>query len=98
MNVYVDDLIEWGKRPGWPYDSACHLMADTDDELHAFAARLGLKRSWAQKMDHPRQSFHHYDLTKTKRQQAVRMGAIEITTREALALLIPVSDGGEDQP
>lgn len=78
MTVYVDVLIPWGKRPGWPYDEACHLMADTDDELHAFAARLGLKRAWAQTMNHPRQHYHHYDLTKNKRALAVKLGAIEI--------------------
>jgi hypothetical protein len=78
MSVYVDPLVEYEKRPGWPYNEACHLSADTDDELHDFAARLGLKRRWAQKMNHPRQWHHHYDLTKNKRRQAVKLGAIEV--------------------
>lgn len=82
MSVYVDPLIEWGRRPGWPYNESCHLMADTDEELHAFAERLGLKRSWAQQMDHPRQHHHHYDLTKNKRAQAVKLGAVEVSIYE----------------
>lgn len=81
MSVYVDPLIEWGKRPGWPYSEACHLTADSDDELHAFAVRLGFKRQWAQSMGHPRQSHRHYDLTKSKRAQAVKLGAIEVTLK-----------------
>lgn len=40
MTVYVDDMpipARWS-----------HLMADTDEELHRFAASIGLRRSWAQ--------------------------------------------------
>ena len=43
MGVYVDDShISWrGKH--WS-----HLQADTAEELHAFAQKLGLKRAWFQ--------------------------------------------------
>jgi hypothetical protein len=55
------------------------LTADTEDELHAFATRLGL----------PRSTFHpgtpsgsqqevfsgHYDLSKGERDQAMALGA-----------------------
>jgi hypothetical protein len=51
----------------------CHLTADTLEELHAFAAKLGMKREWFQdKVDRP-----HYDLTPGKRLQAIRLGAVE---------------------
>lgn len=42
---------------------SCHLMADTSDELHAFAARLGLRREWCQ---HQGRVLEHYDLMPSK--------------------------------
>jgi len=59
----------------------CHMVSDTsEEELHAFAASLGLKRQWAQLR--PKSSAAHYDLTATKRALAVKLGAVEITSRE----------------
>jgi len=47
MTVYVDDFGIPARVSGikgrWS-----HLIADTEDELHAFAARLGLRREWFQ--------------------------------------------------
>jgi len=60
---------------------ACHLYADTEQELHAFAVRIGLRRAWFQ---HSRM-VNHYDLTPYMRQRAVRMGAVEHTPMEAVA-------------
>lgn len=45
MTVYIDDMRR-PARVGRLNAVWSHLMADTDDELHAFAARLGLRRSW----------------------------------------------------
>ena len=39
MAVYVDEAIWHWKGRRW-----CHLMADDLDELHRFAARLGIHR------------------------------------------------------
>jgi hypothetical protein len=50
-----------------------HLTADDKDELHTFAARLGLQRSWFQ--DKPR-GLWHYDVPDSKRQQAIALGAV----------------------
>jgi hypothetical protein len=58
------------------------MTADTDEELHAMAEAIGMKRSWAQTMDHPRQSHHHYDLVASKRKRAVALGAVEVTFEE----------------
>ena len=46
------------------------------DELHAFAAGLEI----------PQRGFHrdHYDLPETYRDQAIALGAIEVTSRELL--------------
>lgn len=48
-----------------------HLEADTLEELHEFAGRLGLRRSWFQD-----RSIPHYDISKSMREKAIRMGAI----------------------
>jgi hypothetical protein len=79
MSVYVDDAFthgDWGRWTG-----GGHLQADTEAELHEFAQRLGLKRSWFQA--HRRPEFAHYDLTSGKRSAALGMGAIAETAREA---------------
>ena len=77
MGVYVDEPIyeRWGLR--W-----CHLTADTTEELHAFAARLGLRRSRFQTKP-GRPWVDHYDITDERRREAIAMGAIEITLKEA---------------
>ncbi len=76
MSVYVDDLFDARpfNSPTWPYAQACHLTADTLPELHAFARKLGLKRTWFQDY----RPHQHYDLTAGKRGQAVGLGAVEI--------------------
>lgn len=84
MACYVDPLFDIaGLSKNWPYAQACHLMADTLDELHAMADKLGLRRAWYQgpgKASHP-----HYDLTPNKRRQAVVLGAVEVDRRFAYA-------------
>lgn len=73
MSVYVDRIQWWPTRIRCFKEGSCHLWADTEDELHAFAKRLGLKRGWFQK--HPR--LDHYDLTPARRTKAIALGAIE---------------------
>jgi len=69
MAVYVDDA-----RIPYRGMLMCHLWADTREELHTFAATLGLRRSWFQCP--PRASWEHYDICLSKRAEAVRRGAI----------------------
>jgi hypothetical protein len=52
------------------------MIADTNEELHAMAAKIGLKRAWFQTNLEP-----HYDLTASKRKQAVAAGAVELEDR-----------------
>ncbi len=74
MAVYVDVLRDWG----WKLGPSCHLITDgPNEELHEFAARLGLKRAWFQS----KSSGPHYDLTASKRALAVRLGAVELDDR-----------------
>lgn len=59
----------------------CHLVSDTSAiELHEFAAALGLKRAWSQ--ERPKASSHHYDVIASKRDKAIRLGAIPVSRRE----------------
>ncbi len=52
-----------------------HLTADSEEELHAFAERLGLLReSFQTTPDKPWKD--HYDVTESTRELAIRMGAI----------------------
>jgi len=68
--IFVDDFAMKHRGNVW-----YHLMSDNDtDEIHKFAQELGLKRSW----------YHvdHYDLTENKKNQAIRMGAKQISSIE----------------
>ena len=69
MSVFVDEAV-------WPWRGKlwCHMSADSMEELHEFANRLGLKRSWFQDAG----GIPHYDLTESKRRQALAMGAVHL--------------------
>jgi hypothetical protein len=69
MAVYVDAAI-WR----WAGLKWCHLLADDLDELHRFAAQLGLKRTSFQ--GPPRSTTPHYDLTGYERSRAIALGAV----------------------
>lgn len=93
MNVYVDQLIatkpyRQSANKRWNWSQSCHLMADAEEELHAFAQLLGLKRIWFQN-HHPNPLLWHYDLTARKRNQALRLGAKEITPQQFTERLFP---------
>jgi len=78
MTVYVDDA-RIPARVGRITGRWSHLTADTKPELHAFAARLGLRRAWFQ--DKPYGAWH-YDITESKRRRAVALGAVEVPWRD----------------
>jgi hypothetical protein len=81
MTIYVDALEEWGWKMPDRTVSSCHMFTDTVslDERHAFALRIGMKRQWFQLS----RVAPHYDLTRSRRDAAVRLGAIEVDRREA---------------
>lgn len=74
--VYVDALIDYG----WKLGPSCHLLADEWEELHLFAQSIGMKRAWFQMGAGG--EVPHYDLTKKRREAAVKAGAIEISRKE----------------
>jgi hypothetical protein len=80
MTVYVDD---WRQRARLGHVDArwSHLIADSDEELHAFATRLGMKHAWFQ-TDPRRPHRSHYDVTEALRRQAISLGAVAITWRD----------------
>ncbi|MGH3928803.1 MAG: DUF4031 domain-containing protein [Pseudonocardiaceae bacterium] len=79
MTIYVDD-IRIPARVGW-YDARwSHLFTDSEDlsELHEFAHRIGLRRSWFQ----DKASGAHDDVTDRMRRRAIHFGARPISWRE----------------
>ena len=74
MTVYVDDM-----RAGYGRMKMCHMVADTSEELHAMAAKIGIDRRWHQKTGTPQS---HYDICLSKRALAVQFGAQEVTLRD----------------
>lgn len=91
MTVYVDDFGTPATvgtiRGRWS-----HLIADTPAELHEFAGRLGLRRAWFQdptvsgkplaKPGTRLAENWHYDVTESKRQAAIRLGAVPVPWRD----------------
>lgn len=72
MSVYVDPIFhQLGPRGQTDW---CHMVADTEGELHEMADRIGLRREWYHR--------HHYNLTPESRTLAISLGAVEATTRE----------------
>lgn len=63
-----------------------HMASTNETELHAMAKAIGLQRKWFQ--DHsPRIYRHHYDLCQAKKQIAIQLGAIEISTKELIIIM-----------
>ncbi len=84
MAVYVDDMRATVKMRDGRTFIFCHMVADSEAELHAMADRIGVQRKWYQ---YPGKSrYPHYDITLGKRALAVSAGAIEISDRQAPAI------------
>ncbi|MBP2232527.1 hypothetical protein J2847_005856 [Azospirillum agricola] len=78
MAVYVDK-----QRNRYRGMVMCHMLADTLEELHAMADRIGMRREWFQ----GDASTPHYDVCLTRRSLAIQYGAVEIGRRETVALI-----------
>jgi len=73
MSVYVDTMAaRFGRM------IMCHMLADTDAELHTMADTIGVARRWHQ--------GDHYDICLAKRALAIAAGAVEITPRQAVEI------------
>lgn len=73
MAVYVDSMQAQVGR-----FILCHMIADTEAELHAMADLIGMPRH--------RYQGDHYDISLQLRAVAVSCGAIEISMRQAGAM------------
>lgn len=74
MAVYVDQARHRLGRM-----IMCHMTADTLGELHEMAQRIGISALHFQ--GPPTCRHAHYDICKAKRTQAVRLGAVEVSSR-----------------
>ncbi len=76
--IMVDQVIVWpGAKPPF-HNGSCHLTTDGPiEELHAFAERLGMRRTWFQ----PHPKMDHYDLTPRRRAVALAHGAVFVEAR-----------------
>jgi hypothetical protein len=73
--ILVDDALWLWRGRRW-----AHLVSDESyEELHEFAARLGLRREWFQ--------GDHYDLPAATRIEAIALGALPVGGRELVQRL-----------
>jgi hypothetical protein len=80
--VYVDKIFDtspYKNAPRCMRNGACHMWADTSDELFSMARRIGLKLEWVQNSG---LDFMHFDLTPKKRAAALCAGAKEVSLKE----------------
>jgi hypothetical protein len=77
MTVFVDDMYQY---PMGRFNrmKMSHMIATTDDELHAMAAAIGIARRWYQ--------GDHYDVSMSKRTAAIAAGAVPVTLRQLGAM------------
>ena len=76
MAVYVDRLVDYA----WHRGPSCHLIADSVEELIAFAEEIGMRPEWFQPRSSP-----HFDLTADGREAAINNGAVPLSNREFVA-------------
>lgn len=78
MTVYVDDM-----RAPLGRMIMCHMIADSDTELHNMTAMIGVAWKYHQA---PPKHDSHYDISLGKRESALRHGAVEITLRQCVVM------------
>ncbi len=77
MAVYVDSAKnDFGRM------KMSHMVADTLEELHAMANKIGIQHKWFQ--DH---SVPHYDICQSKRRLAIQLGVVEIDRSQLVNLI-----------
>lgn len=81
MTVYVDNM-----RARFGRMVMCHMIANTEEKLHAMADKIGVARRWYQ--------GDHYDIALSKRALAVEHGARQITLRQCALMCANRRDTG----
>lgn len=78
MTVYVDSA-RWKKPKGRKFYA--HMMADSLEELHAFAHQIGVKRHFFHNAAHT-----HYDINEEQRIVAIEAGAVPVTSKQLVLI------------
>lgn len=66
------------------FTDGVHLVSENLEELHEFATRIGLKRSYFEGV---RKGHPHYDLTnEAVRRRAYEAGAIQLSSKQILII------------
>lgn len=87
MTVYVDTMkASYGRM------IMCHMIADTDEELHTMADKIGVARRWHQA---PPRHDSHYDIALSKKALAIAAGAVEVTWKQLGCMVMRRRNTGE---
>lgn len=84
MAVYVDDMHSTGIG-NFGRMKMSHMIADTTEELLEMIDKIGVKRKWIQ---HPGTPNEHFDIAKSKRELAIKNGAIPIRYRKYAEMVL----------
>lgn len=79
MAVYVGPLREVKRSKRWHWPKACHMVADTSDELDEMAEQIGLDQRYKQD---PLTYREHFDLNGSYRERAMICGARSVDERK----------------
>lgn len=78
--VYVDDMrADYGRMVMF------HMIADTREELYDMANRIGVHFAWIQSLGTYRE---HFDICQSRKERALRLGAVQVTQRELMEKII----------
>jgi len=77
VSVYVDTM-----QAHYRGMIMCHMLADSLEELHAMADKIGVARKWFQPGSTP-----HYDICRTKIALAIIHGAIVADRKKVVSLI-----------
>ncbi|BFM03992.1 MAG: DUF4031 domain-containing protein [Psychrobacter sp.] len=75
MAIYVDFVCIEFRGHKW-----CHMLADTLQELHEFAALIDVDK----RLFHRNASYPHYDVTVQMRETAIEYGALPADRRKII--------------
>lgn len=82
MTVYVDNPMYARTASKKPRKLYAHMVADSFDELHAFAAKIGVKKHFF----HRSKTAHHYDINQDQYVIALKNGAQLVDSREIVRI------------
>ena len=80
MAVYVDKA-----KTNYRQMKMCHMIADTHEELLVMVDLIGVQRKWIQFEGTYKE---HFDICLAKRTKAIKSGAIEITSKRLVKILL----------